>query len=164
VTDVAWRDANVRAGWARLTSQWAGRWPDAVRRFAWPHELPGSPRHPAALAFAGDLVAHPQLVTAWTRTFAADDAKLVVYGPGADMAVLGAQLEALFRELGLEAGSIDVLALSSPEADPPPLLLASVAAVVATARPGGAAAALPRVDEHSLERLPELAAGATLVS
>ena len=82
VTDVAWRDENVIAGWQRLDERWAGRWPDAVRRFAWPHELAGSPRHLAALCFADDVAEHPELLEEWCRVFRPEEAKLVVYGAG----------------------------------------------------------------------------------
>ena len=145
MTDIAWRDENVIAGWQRLEERWAGRWPDTVRRLAWPQQLPGSPRHLAALAFADDVLAHPELLEEWGRAFAPADAKLVVYGPGRDAASLAASLGEVV--MGIGNPELDLLALTAPAgAAPPAELIAAVAGVVGSAAVEGLVPELPRFD------------------
>jgi GT2 family glycosyltransferase len=115
VTDLAWRDENVRAGWQRLEQRWFGRWPDEVRRFAWPHRLAGSAPHPAALCFAAELAAHPELLTTWKN-----DAKLVLFGTAEE-------IEEVVP--GLERPDLDLVVVTAPAGvDPPPDLVAAVTA------------------------------------
>jgi GT2 family glycosyltransferase len=152
VTDVAWRDQNVMAGWRRLEERWAGRWPQPVCRFAWPHRLPGSPRHLAALCFADDALAHPGLVAEWCRAFGPAEARLVVYGPGFDAAQLAERLEALLRALGDPA--LDLLVLTAPAgAAPPPELVRALAGVLASGPVEGELGSLTRIDETSVTSL-----------
>jgi GT2 family glycosyltransferase/SAM-dependent methyltransferase len=156
MTNVEWRDANVRAGWERLNARWSGRWPSAVRRFAWPHQLAGSPRHLAALVLADELFAHPELLNEWSRIFGGSDAgKLVVFGPGWDPTALTTRLNELFYGLGLgPMGTLDILALAVPPGSAlSPDLLRVVGAILATERPDGPLGSLPWVDESGIESL-----------
>jgi GT2 family glycosyltransferase len=115
VTDLAWRDENVRAGWQRLEQRWFGRWPAEVRRFAWPHRLAGSPPHPAALCFAAELAAHPELLSTWEN-----DAKLVVFGTAEEIEEVAPRLE---------RPNLDLVVVTAPAGvDPPPELVAAVTA------------------------------------
>jgi GT2 family glycosyltransferase len=115
VTDLGWRDENVRAGWQRLEQRWFGRWPAEVRRLAWPHRLAGSQPHPAALCLAAELAAHPELLSTWEN-----DAKLVVFGTAEEIA------EVVPR---LERPNLDLVVVTAPAGkDPPPELVAAVTA------------------------------------
>ncbi|HEY4348153.1 MAG TPA: glycosyltransferase [Gaiellaceae bacterium] len=166
MTDVAWRDQNVRAGWQKLNARWGGRWPNAVRRFAWPHALAGSPKHLAVLAFADDLIAHPDLAAEWGRVFGGSaDAKLVIYGPGWEPAPLAERLEALFDPVGSgEPGLLDVLVLADPHGTAPASnLVAAIGAVLASSPPSGHLGVLPWVDETGIARLRDTTAGVALV-
>ena len=163
VTDLAWRDENVIAGWKHLQARWSGRWPAAVRRLAWPHKLPGSPLHLAALCFADDVVEHPELVAEWARVFGADDAKLVVYGRGYDAARLTRTLEDAFLAAGIDTETLDALAIAAPDGSAPaPVLIQAVAAVLASEPATGDFAVLPWADEHGIEALRGTAAGVAL--
>jgi GT2 family glycosyltransferase len=125
VSDVQWRDEQVIAGWKRLEERWSGRWPDEVRKLAWPHRLPGSPPHPAALCVVEDLIANPGLADDWARTH--EGAKLVVYGEGYDPAGLARKLEQILAS----TVAVDVIALAAPHGTPPPPeLLRSVTEVL----------------------------------
>ncbi|HEX4521685.1 MAG TPA: glycosyltransferase [Gaiellaceae bacterium] len=162
VTDLAWRDENVVAGWQRLDERWAGRWPDPVRRFAWPHALAGSPRHLAALCFADDLAAHPELLEGWCRVFRPEEARLVVYGAGIDPAALAATVERLAREGGLEA---DVFAVAAPAGlAPPPEIIRTIVAVLSSTPPEGELADLAHADASSVESLRPAASAVALVA
>jgi glycosyltransferase involved in cell wall biosynthesis len=162
VTDVAWRDENVVAGWQRLDERWAGRWPDPVRRLAWPHKLAGSPRHLAVLCFADDVTGHPELLGEWCRVFRPEAARLVVYGPGRDPAGLAGTLERLFREGGLE---LDAIAVAAPaDVAPPPEVVRAIAGVLSSTPPGGELARLPHADATSVESLRSAGPAVALVA
>ena len=154
VTDIAWRDENVVAGWRRLNERWFGRWPHEVRRLAWPHALGGSAKHLAVLSFADDVLAHPELLVEFSRVFDPHDAKLLVYGEGYEPGALSVACDELFANHGIEAAALDVLALAAPTGfPPPPNLVAAVSAVLSSERPEGELGALPWADETAVERL-----------
>lgn len=154
VTDAAWRDERVLDGSRKLHERWAGRWPAAVRRLAWPVELPGGPRHFVCLAYADELAADPDLLAAYGRAFGTRaDATLLIAlrADGGDWPALSAAVETA----GLAESGPDLLAVPLAPHELPP-----VSAVYSRRPADGPLAALPRFDPHSAEALAALAAAA----
>ena len=115
-----------------------------------PPRLEGA-RSFAALAFADELAAAPEMLTAYGRCFTgADDATLVVAGE--DFAALASALAA--AGLDGEDGP-DLLAVEPSDA-----LAAAVKAVYSRRPQAGALATVPRVDDSRVAILRELAADA----
>jgi GT2 family glycosyltransferase len=167
VTDIAWRDRNVEAGWEILEQRWAGRWPDPVRRLAWPHTLSGSRKHLAVLCFADDVLARPELLSAWSRTFAPENAMLVVWGPGYEPAMLAGLVDGARRSVGLaDEGDIDLIVLAAPAGTAPPSnLVLSIGGVLSTDSPREPElAGLPWADEDRVASLKCPPAGVALVA
>jgi Glycosyltransferase like family 2 len=167
VTDVEWRDRHVIAGWQRLSERWAGRWPQHVRRLAWPVTLPGGPRHLAVLSLADDVLGHPELIAEWSHVFAdQSEATLVIFGAGHEATTLGEKLRDLFAKIGVDGDAgPDVLVLAGPAgASPDPGLVAAVSAVLASEPLDGPLGGLPRVDETGIAELRETIAGGAAVA
>jgi hypothetical protein len=106
----------------------------------------------ATLAFARELVASPEMLTAYGRCFGGDDdATLVVFGSVAEIEALGAALVA--AGLGDDSGP-DMLAVT----DGAPAALAAAVGAVYSRRPqDGALARRPRVDDGRVQVLRDLA-------
>ena len=118
VTDLARRDEQVRTGWQLLRSRWDGKFatppwgsPDTERLEV---TLDGV-RSFAALAFADELVAHPEILRTYTEAFGdADDASLVIYAPGRQPAEIAGALGQAMRQAGIqEAGCPDLLVVAA---------------------------------------------------
>jgi hypothetical protein len=99
VPNSEWRDRLVLQGLRRLHERWGGRWPGAVRRLSWPLELPGGPAHYAALAFADELVADPELLGSFR--LGCDEGTLVIALPYGDGELLE-RLAAAVADAGLD--------------------------------------------------------------
>ena len=128
VTDLAWRDENVVAGWERLEARWPGRWP---RRRAPVRVAPRASRQPASpgrpLLSPTTSSSIPSSSPSGRARSAADEAKLVVYGPGYDAAGSRAALEAPFETAGIDTETLDALAIAAPDGSAPPPVLSQVA-------------------------------------
>ncbi len=118
VTDLARRDEQVRTGWQLLRSRWDGKF--ATPPWGSPEEdrlevtLDGV-RSFAALAFADELVAHPEILRTYTEAFGdGDDASLVIYAPGRQPAEIAGALGQAMRQAGIqEAGCPDLLVVAA---------------------------------------------------
>lgn len=118
-----------------------------------PAEVPGldGVRGFAVLAFAEELVAAPEMLTAYAGCFSGtDDATLVVVGRREQFEALGAALDAV--GLAGEEGP-DMLAVEPSES-----LASAVRAVYSRRRQDGALAACPRVDDSRVLVLRDLSA------
>ena len=118
VTDLARRDEQVRTGWQLLRSRWDGK----LASPPWAAEEPEVPmlaldgvRTFAALAFADELVAHPEILRTYTETFGdKDDASLVIYAPGRQPADIAGALGQAMRQAGIrEEGCPDLLVVAA---------------------------------------------------
>jgi len=118
VTDLARRDEQVRTGWQLLRSRWDGK----LASPPWAAEEPEAPmlaldgvRTFAALAFADELVAHPEILRTYTETFGdKDDASLVIYAPGRQPADIAGALGQAMRQAGIrEEGCPDLLVVAA---------------------------------------------------
>jgi GT2 family glycosyltransferase len=118
VTDLARRDEQVRTGWQLLRSRWDGRFaspPWAGQELERPQIALEGVRSFAALAFADELVAHPEILRTYTDTFGdRDDASLVIYAPGRQPAEIAGALGQAMRQAGIqEAGCPDLLVVAA---------------------------------------------------
>jgi hypothetical protein len=118
VTDLARRDEQVRTGWGLLRSRWDGK----LTIPPWGSQEPEVPavalegvRSFAALAFADELVANPEILRTYTETFSdADDASLVIYAPGRQPAEIAGALGQAMRQAGIrEEGCPDLLVVAA---------------------------------------------------
>jgi GT2 family glycosyltransferase len=140
ITDVANRDAQVRAGWKIMQERWNGRWPAALPGGA--PVLPGRDVQPApeisdlrsfvSLAFADELVIHPELLTAYAECFGPDDdVTLAIYAPDRNPATVEQELGRALATAGVDdARCPDLLAISAPRSDKTELRLAESADAV----------------------------------
>jgi glycosyltransferase involved in cell wall biosynthesis len=107
----------------------------------------------ATLAFAGELVAAPEMLTAYATCFSGgDDATLAVFGSAEEIEALGGALDA--AGLGDEDGP-DMLAVTDGD---PQALAGSVRAVYSRRPQEGELASRPRVDDGRVAVLRDLAA------
>jgi GT2 family glycosyltransferase len=118
VTDLARRDEQVRTGWGLLRSRWDGKFTTPP----WGSQEPEvaavaleGVRSFAALAFADELVANPEILRTYTETFSdADDASLVIYAPGRQPAEIAGALGQAMRQAGIrEEGCPDLLVVAA---------------------------------------------------
>jgi hypothetical protein len=135
-------NAGAQEALARALSAPAGPAPpalDGVRSFA-------------TLAFARELVASPEMLTAYGRCFGGDDdATLVVFGSLGEIDALGAALDA--AGLGGDSGP-DMLAVTEGA---PAALAPVVGAVFSRLPQDGVLASVPRVDDARAQVLRDLA-------
>ena len=118
VTDLARRDEQVRTGWGLLRSRWDGKFatpPWGGQEAERPQITLDGVRSFAALAFADELVAHPEILRTYTDTFGdRDDASLVIYAPGRQPAEIAGALGQAMRQAGVqEAGCPDLLVVAA---------------------------------------------------
>jgi SAM-dependent methyltransferase len=127
--------------------------PATVRRLM---ELADAPRSYRIIAFAEELVEHPELLTTYTTAFAAKEpVTLVAYAPDADLVALVPRLEALLQTAESDP---DVMLVTVPREDAAERQLAGSAQALLSLVPAdGAFTALPRVDAGDSVRLRELA-------
>jgi GT2 family glycosyltransferase len=124
IRDIARRDAQVRAGWATMHERWGGRWPELLPGGAplLPAAAPkpelefGALRRFVALAFADELVANPELLTAFAEQFGPDDdVTLAIYAPDRDPATVELELGRALTTAGIEdALCPDLVAIATP--------------------------------------------------
>ena len=120
VTDLARRDEQVRTGWGLLRSRWDGKFATPP----WGGQEPERPqvtldgvRSFAALAFADELVAHPEILRTYTDTFGdRDDASLVIYAPGRQPAEIAGALGQAMRQAGSRRRAAPTCSSSPPTA------------------------------------------------
>ncbi len=127
--------------------------PATVRRLV---ELAAAPRSYRIIAFAEELVAHPELLATYTTAFAAKEpVTLVAYAPDADLDALVPQLEALLERADSDP---DVMLVTVPREDAAEQQLAgSAQALLSLVPAAGAFTVLPRVAAGDSSRLRELA-------
>ena len=163
VTDLARRDEQVRTGWGLLKSRWNGK-------FATPPWAGHEPERPqitldgvrsfAALAFADELVAHPEILRTYTDTFGErDDASLVIYAPGRQPAEIAGALGQAMRQAGIqEAGCPDLLVVAADGGREGEAALAGAVDAAYTRRTGeGAFSVLDHFDDGRVADLRLLA-------
>jgi hypothetical protein len=117
---------------------------------------PPATRRAAVLAFAGELVEEPALLSAYAQAVSdGDDVTLLVHTTTADAAAHADALGRLVAEAGLDApGAADLLLC--PDDTDDALLAAPVRAVYTRGRKPSVFASVPRVDDGTLDRLPAL--------
>lgn len=149
------RDEQVREGWATLHERWAGRLPLRVAGLCGSafgpvrlrRRLNGA-RRLVGLAFAEELVEHPELLVAYAGVVSgAEDVTLVVSTAGSVD-----RLAALVEELGLGGDEAADLLAVGPETAVEELALL-VDFVLSTASPEGPLEALPSYDESTVGEL-----------
>jgi glycosyltransferase involved in cell wall biosynthesis len=109
----------------------------------------GGARRFAALAFAEELAAEPELLRGYGERFgAADDATLVIYAPGWSEEELGARLAPALELAGLDGeDGADLLAVAVDDPVAAEPALASGVSALFSRRQAAAFAGLPRVEE-----------------
>jgi hypothetical protein len=111
----------------------------------------------AALAFAGELIAAPEMLSAWASAFpASEDVTLVIAGPATQFGTLEAAVEAAGAG---DADGPDMLAVPAEEMAPE-ALSAFVQAVFSRQPQSGPLAAYPRADDARVAVIQALAADA----
>jgi GT2 family glycosyltransferase len=163
VTDLARRDEQVRTGWGLLRSRWDGKFATPP----WGGQEPERPqitldgvRSFAALAFADELVAHPEILRTYTDTFGdRDDASLVIYAPGRQPAEIAGALGQAMRQAGIqEAGCPDLLVVAADGGrEGEAALVGAVDAAYTRRNRDGAFAALDHFDDGRVADLRLLA-------
>jgi hypothetical protein len=125
-----------------------------------PRRRPPATRRAAVLAFAGELVAAPELLRAYGAAVGdGDDVTLLVHTSIAEAAAHAEALHRLVADTGLDGpGAADLLLCPGDTDDD--LLAAPVRAVYTRGRKPSVFASVPRVDDGSLERLSALLAAA----
>jgi 2-polyprenyl-3-methyl-5-hydroxy-6-metoxy-1,4-benzoquinol methylase len=119
-------------------------------------DLAAAPRSSRIVAYAEELVTHPELLDTYTAAFGPNETvTLVAYAPDADVAALVPRLEAALAAAG---GDPDVVLVTvAREAAAEHRLAESAQALLSLVPATGPLTALPRVDAGESARLRELA-------
>ena len=163
VTDLARRDEQVRTGWQLLRTRWDGKFatpPWAAQEPEVPAVALEGVRSFAALAFADELVANPEILRTYTETFGdGDDASLVIYAPGRPPAEIAGALGQAMRRAGIqEEGCPDLLVVAADGGREGEAALAQAVDAAYTRRTGeGAFARLDHFDDGRVAQLRLLA-------